>query len=83
MHIENQAPLKHFFKGTLNKRPFQDIYRLQTLFKTCENPVLNYALLLREICLPTEFQVDTFYSSHVIHGQSSKCKNKERTITPK
>ena len=38
----------------------------QALFKTCGNPVLCFALLLSEICLPTEFQVETFYSSYVL-----------------
>ena len=46
---------------------------------TCENPVLCSALLLSEICLPTEFHVDTLYRSHVL--SQTKCKNKQRAIT--
>jgi len=32
----------------------------------CENPVLCSALLLSEICLLTEFQVDTFNCSYIM-----------------
>jgi len=73
----------------------RDMDRFQALFKghgpfsstfqDCENPVLCSALLLSEICLP-EFQVDTFYSSQVLKlcpGQSLKCKNEQKAITPK
>jgi len=66
----------------VGKFTFQDDDRFTELVKSCENHVVCSAILLRVICLPTDFQVDNFNSYHVLYNKDRSVKLK-KSITPK